>query len=65
MGDSCIIEVNKTQQQITFSVKGEDISGSTSIKHNSSVDREDDSTIIDCQKSIKQTFALKFLTIFL
>jgi len=64
MGDSCIIEVNKTQRQITFSVKGEDISGSTSIKHNTSVDNEVDSTLIDCQRTIRQTFALKFLTIF-
>jgi len=66
MGDSCIIEVNKNQRQITFSVKGEDISGSTSIKHNTSVDNDshETQTIIDCQRNIKQTFASKFLTIF-
>jgi len=62
MGDSCTIGV--TKKEVTFSVKGEDISGSTTVKSNASVDKAEESTTIDCSKNIQLTFALKFLNTF-
>lgn len=61
MGDTCSIKIAK--KAVTFSVKGEEISGSTTVKSNSSVD-EEGNVAISSKEEVSLSFAMKYLTTF-
>jgi proliferating cell nuclear antigen len=62
MGDTCTITAGK--KGVTFSVKGEEISGSTTVKQHASVDKADEAIVIETSEDLSLTFALKYLNIF-
>jgi proliferating cell nuclear antigen len=64
MGDTCNISCNK--KGVTFSVNGEDISGSIKVLPGSKAEdkKDDEETTISLTDPISLTFALKYLGIF-
>eukprot|EP00771_Trimastix_marina_P002552 gnl/Trimastix_PCT/3690.p1 GENE.gnl/Trimastix_PCT/3690~~gnl/Trimastix_PCT/3690.p1 ORF type:complete len:261 (+),score=92.68 gnl/Trimastix_PCT/3690:51-833(+) len=62
IGDTVIIET--TKEGITFSVAGEDSSGSITLKQSQPVDDDVVGTSIELEKTVQMTFALKFLNLF-
>jgi proliferating cell nuclear antigen len=62
MGDT--VNITASKNGVKFSVSGEELSGSINVKQNTSVDKKDESTIIELQEGVSLTFALKYLNIF-
>ena len=62
LGDTCKIAV--TKEGICFSGEGDLGTGKIMLKHNSSVDKEEDSVVIDMQEPVELTFALRYLNLF-
>ncbi|KAG0164822.1 proliferating cell nuclear antigen [Apophysomyces sp. BC1034] len=59
ISDSVTIEC--TKEGIKFSSAGEVGKGSVSLKVNSSIDSEDDATVIELQQSVCMSFSIKYL----
>lgn len=53
-----------TKEGVKFSSDGEIGKGAITLKANSSVDKDDDATIIELQQSVSMTFAIKYLVNF-
>jgi len=62
LGDSCVIAVNK--EGIKFSSSGDLGTGSIMLKHNVTVDKEDESVVVDMQEPVELNFALRYLNMF-
>ncbi|KAG1118922.1 hypothetical protein G6F42_013084 [Rhizopus arrhizus] len=62
LSDSVTIEC--TKEGIKFSSDGEIGKGAVTLKANSSVDSEDDATVIELQQSVAMTFSIKYLVNF-
>jgi proliferating cell nuclear antigen len=62
LGDTCKISV--TKEGICFSGEGDLGTGKIMLKHNSTVDKDEDSVVIDMQEPVELTFALRYLTLF-
>ncbi|CEI99865.1 hypothetical protein G6F70_002093 [Rhizopus microsporus] len=62
LSDSVTIEC--TKDGIKFSADGEIGKGSITVKANSSVDNEEESTVIELQQSVSMAFAIKYLVNF-
>lgn len=62
IGDTVIISANK--EGVKFTVKGDMGQGSIVCRQNSSVDRPDDSIVIDLKENVTLTFALRYLNYF-
>ena len=62
LGDTCNISV--TKEGIRFSSSGDLGTGNIMLKHNTSVDKEDDAVVIDMQEPVQLNFALRYLTLF-
>jgi proliferating cell nuclear antigen len=62
LGDTCKIAVNK--DGICFSGEGDLGKGSIILKHNTSVDKDEDAVVIDMQEPVELNFALRYLTLF-
>lgn len=62
LGDTCKISV--TKEGICFSGEGDLGTGKIMLKHNSTVDKDEDSVVIDMQEPVELTFALRYLNLF-
>lgn len=62
LGDTCTIAV--TKEGICFSASGDLGTGKIMLKHNSTVDKEDDAVVIDMQEPVELNFALRYLSMF-
>jgi len=62
IGESVIIEA--TKEGVKFSASGEVGNGAVTLKQNTNVDREDESTTIELKQSVTLTFSLKYLSNF-
>jgi len=62
LGDTCTISV--TKEGIRFSSSGDLGTGNIMLKHNTSVDKEDDAVVIEMQEPVELNFALRYLTLF-
>jgi len=62
MGDSCTISVSK--DGIKFSSSGDLGTGNITLKHNTTVDKDDDAVLIDMQEPVELNFALRYLNNF-
>jgi len=62
LGDTCTISVSK--EGICFSASGDLGTGKIMLKHNSAVDKEEESVVIDMQEPVELNFALRYLTLF-
>ena len=62
LGDTCTISV--TKEGIKFSASGDLGTGSIALKHNTSVDKEEEAVVVDVQEPVELNFALRYLTLF-
>ena len=62
LGDTCKISV--TKEGICFSGEGDLGTGKIMLKHNTSVDAEEDAVVIDMQEPVELSFALRYLNLF-
>jgi proliferating cell nuclear antigen len=62
LGDTCAISVNK--EGIKFSSSGDLGTGNIILKHNTSVDKEDEAVVIDMQEPVELNFAIRYLNLF-
>ncbi|KAL8171592.1 hypothetical protein V2J09_023396 [Rumex salicifolius] len=62
IGDTVTISVSK--QGVTFSVKGDIGNGNITCRHNTSVDKPEEATIIEMKEPVMLTFALKYVNTF-
>ncbi|GAB4831874.1 hypothetical protein Ancab_005889 [Ancistrocladus abbreviatus] len=62
IGDTVTISVSK--QGVTFSTKGDIGTGNITCRHNTSVDKPEDATIVEMQQPVMLTFALKYVNTF-
>lgn len=63
MGDTCTIKMSKNK--VTFAVKGEEISGSTTVKPTDTVDAKNkEGVVITSKDDVSLSFAMKYLSIF-
>jgi len=62
LGDSVTISCSK--EGVKFSANGEIGSGNIMLKQNASVDKEDESVVIELQSPVTLTFALRYLNFF-
>lgn len=58
------VTIECTKDGIKFSADGEIGKGSITVKANSSVDNEEESTVIELQQSVSMAFAIKYLVNF-
>ncbi|KAI9345072.1 proliferating cell nuclear antigen [Pilaira anomala] len=58
------VTIECTKEGVKFSSDGEIGKGAITLKANSSVDKDDDATIIELQQSVSMTFAIKYLVNF-
>lgn len=58
------VTIEVTKEGVKFASDGEIGKGSVTLKSNSSVDDEDDSTVIELQQSVAMTFSMKYLVQF-
>ncbi|KAI7889337.1 proliferating cell nuclear antigen [Mucor mucedo] len=63
-GLSDSVNIECTKEGIKFSADGEIGKGSITLKANSTVDKDDDATIIELQQSVSMTFSIKYLVNF-
>ncbi|KAG0744471.1 hypothetical protein G6F62_005175 [Rhizopus arrhizus] len=61
----CIVTIECTKDGIKFSANGEIGKGSVTVKAGSSVDNEEESTIIELNQSVSMSFAVKYLVSFI
>lgn len=59
-----VVTIECTKEGIKFSSDGEIGKGAVTLKANSSVDSEDDATVIELQQSVAMTFSIKYLVNF-
>ena len=53
-----------TKEGIKFSSSGDLGAGTIMLKHNTSVDKEDEAVVIDMQEPVQLNFALRYLNLF-
>lgn len=62
LGDTCTIACSK--EGVRFSASGDLGTGNILLKHNASVDKEEDAVVIDMQEPVELLFALRYLNTF-
>ena len=62
LGDACMISV--TKEGIKFQSSGDLGKGSIMLKHNVSVDKEDEAVVVDMHEAVELNFALRYLNMF-
>ena len=53
-----------TKDGIKFSATGDLGTGSIALKHNTSVEKEEEAVVVDVQEPVELNFALRYLTLF-
>jgi len=53
-----------TKEGIKFSATGDLGTGSITLKHNTSVEKEEEAVVVDVQEPVELNFALRYLTLF-
>jgi len=62
IGDTVVISASK--EGVKFSVSGDLGSGNIMVRQEATVDKPEDSTVINLQENVSQTFALRYLNFF-
>jgi len=62
IGDT--VTISCTKEAVKFSVQGDIGAGNVVCRHNTSVDKEDEATIIELEEPVSLTFALRYLNLF-
>ena len=62
LGDTCSISV--TKEGIKFSSSGDLGTGNIILKHNTTVDKDEDAVVIDMQEPVELNFAIRYLNLF-
>ena len=62
IGDTVVISV--TKDGVKFSTSGDIGSANVTVRQNTSVDNQDEATVIDLQEPVTLTFALRYLNSF-
>jgi len=62
IGDTVAISCSK--ESVKFSVGGDIGSGNVVMRHNATVDKEEDATIIELEEPVTLTFAMRYLNLF-
>ena len=56
--------ISVTKEGIRFSASGDLGTGNISLKHNTSVDKEDEAVVIDMKEPVSLNFAFRYLSMF-
>ena len=62
LGDTCSISV--TKEGIKFSSSGDLGTGNIILKHNTTVDKDEEAVVIDMQEPVELNFAIRYLNLF-